>query len=257
MNKEKLKRQVLHQSGEAFLATSMVAIVQHDERGFKDYGSGTCVYYRDQYLIMTAAHVLEDIPKENLTLVYSRGRSNDAVPISASYSRKDSVSRLDVGFLMLDPDVAHRLGKNFLTADSFETAPLNLATDLVALNGFPGGWFHDEGRKYIQFTSLTFITLCDETDQWHRPVNLDVQIEVGYPDVVQEVDTNQHVEMPDVEGMSGGGMWVLNINPRRLWSPEYSKLVGIITHWNESKGYVRGNRVGHWLKFVDEILDNA
>jgi hypothetical protein len=260
MDIESRKRVVLGQSREVFgdfLTRSVVAIFEHDRKSLKSYGSGTCVYYRGHYLVMTAGHVIEGISNDRLSLVYKCGPSDDIVPIDAVFFRIDRTIGLDVGFLVLRSDVARVLNKQFLTDNYFDVAPANLATDLVALNGFPGGYFYVEGKKHHKFGSLTYITICEETNKWHKLVNPEMQIEFGYPNTVDDAVTNQPFDLPDVEGMSGGGMWLLNINPKKIWSPESCRLVGIIAKWNESKQYICGNRVVHWLRFADEVLGSS
>jgi hypothetical protein len=206
---------------------------------------------------MTAGHVIEDATPENLSLVYRRGPSNEKVPIESIHHWNDLSTDLDVGFLTLSPEVARLIGKNFLTEDHFDVAAKNLSTDLVALNGFPNGLFEHDGKKHYKFGAFTFVTVCEEIKKWHQPINADMQIEFGYPDVATDAQTNQPYTMPDVRGMSGGGMWVLNINPKGIWSPESCRLVGVTAVWSPDREYVRGNRVEHWLRFADKILDSG
>ena len=257
MDKEKLKRQILDQSGEAFrafLARSVVAIIEYQNGELIGHGSGTCVYYRGRHLIMTAGHVIENVPRENLSLVYKRWPSDQKIPIESVYHRIDRTTRLDVGLLVLSADVARFMGKTFLTEEQFEVAPKNLATDLVALNGFPEGLFEHAGEKYYKFGAFTFITVCEEVAKWHQPINSEIQIEFGYPDIVTDAQTNQPYTLPKVSGMSGGGMWVLNINPKGISLPESSRLVGITNLWSPKREYVRGNKIEHWLRFADETF---
>jgi hypothetical protein len=259
MDKVELKRKILDQSGKAlrqFLARSAVAIIEYRYGKLIAYGSGTCIYYRGHYLIMTAAHVIEDASPENLSLVYKEGPSNEKVQVESIHHWKDLSTGLDVGFLVLSPEVARSIQKNFLKEDNFDITAKNLSTDLVALNGFPNGLFEHDGKKHYKFGSFTFVTACEEMAKWHQPIDVSMQIEFGYPDVATDAQTNQPFTMPEIHGMSGGGMWVLNINPKGIWSPESScKLVGITAVWSSKREFVRGNRVEHWFRFADKILD--
>lgn len=58
--------------------------------------------------------------------------------------------------------------------------------------------------------------------------------------------------LPHPRGMSGGGIWDLNINESHVWSAEACQLIGIQAAWHPKERYLRGVKIYHWLKLVYE-----
>jgi hypothetical protein len=54
--------------------------------------------------------------------------------------------------------------------------------------------------------------------------------------------------IPDVEGVSGAGIWSFGSHTDGIWSPECSRLIGIDRSWVSGKRLLFATQIQHWLE---------
>ena len=181
-------------------------------------GSGTLVRTGNTHAILTADHVIAELPREDeMGLVLSRrtGRHTvraqelDFVRIAHG---ANGLEGPDIGAVILPPDIASSLAakKSFFNLeghrDKLLHEPLDIKMGIWVLLGFVAERSKEEAGtgRYSKIMSFPEVSLCCTVNPPFEKGNhdyFDVPVSFkGRPDVPQ-----------DFQGMSGGGLWQVSL----------------------------------------------
>ncbi len=105
--------------------------------------------------------------------------------------------------------------------------------------------------RFFGYNSFPFKDTNEIWEQTQPASDRDIDILLDYPkNDITRVDTGQPYSLPDPYGMSGGGLWDHGFDPDKLWSCDHAILIGVQSHWNENKRYVRAVQIIYWLRLV-------
>lgn len=222
-----------------------VVLAAHDKGTIKKYGTGMLLRIEKQVLVITAAHVIKDIDPQTIQLITTEELSNRRFAPEAGDLYGGGVSdELDVGFLRIRiPDSPLLANKQFLNLADLELFPTGLTTDLAILFGMPGTEHKQPTRAAHSFGSFTYMTSFPDDLDWSAPGNRPVTLSVAYDESIEDAFTGQRVQLPDPQGMSGGGLWRARFADATIWTPDQLRLVGILTEFDEDTHEVKVNRV--------------
>jgi hypothetical protein len=233
-----------------------------------DQKIGTVIAIRlaQRFFFATARHMIEN---DHDIEVLSRARMESAVShfVARHYSEQ-----LDIGLFELAPDNADR----FEFAD---TTRLHTETEAdkdlpILVVGYPSQFIrsaeiclNSENRlRFCQCDAFTYRSVVLPQSEWpdngslweplvpERDLLVDFEPEPRIrplPPGVLLPDASP-VDCPEVspKGLSGGGIWLANVEDRNgLWISDI-RLQGIQTGWYEQKGWLRGVRIEVWLNMV-------
>ena len=210
-------------------------------------GSGTCVTVNGRFFICTAGHVIENLELEQIRIVSTDEYTPLTIPLLAA--RAVNSGELDVGYLELDAPAAKALGKTFVDVESILLEPKSLDNEVVVIVGFPSEDVKAE-NLYYTLGLMTFVTIGKEESKWGSGIDRTVRFELNYPDFLVEAGKSVPIAMPKPKGVSGGGIWVTEINDHKVWHPGKAKLAGIQQCWIPSQGTIRANWMNQWLPLV-------
>ncbi len=229
-------------------------------------GTAIAIRLANRFFFATAGHVMVE---DHDMQILPRG----SVPAGAShFADRSSDERLDVGFIELTADVAHRF--DFADTTRLLTT-IDTTTDLPALViGYPGQFVSSgETRltgewslRIVACNAFTYRSVLLPESQWPDNGSLaeplvagrdllvdfhpDAQITPLAPGVLLPEASPVNCEKVDPHGLSGGGIWLANVEDRDgLWISDI-RLIGVQTGWYEQKGWLRGVRIQAWLDMV-------
>lgn len=222
-----------------------VTVVWHDDgHNVLDHGSGILLQVGEESLVITAAHVIRDRPIEQIHLVATNELSNVKVaPVEMDFMGGGCHDQLDVGFLRLSAENAATLAdREFASLDEFDVFPSGLPDDLIYLFGMPEFGHEQLGRIQHSFRSFTYIENIQEDYAWAAPGPRPLTIDLMLPQSVENAFDGRRVDVPDLRGMSGGGIWRVSFQKEGIWTPQ-PRLVGIIAEMNDHTHTLNGNRL--------------
>jgi hypothetical protein len=224
-------------------------------------GSGTLIQILGRVFICTAGHVIPSNPTGRIwPLLRQIRHEGDGFPAYASFGRHPE---LDVGYLEIHPDAIEKYfgGDTFTTIDHIAVRGSGRPQHSVLVVGAPAA--HREitrdSRTEMTYKAnvMTYWTVPLSVSEWpvvpvvNRPPDESVDIFLNYPkDEAISADGRGPVDLPNPEGVSGGGIWDQEFNAGRVWDPSAIKLVGIQVAWNEQERYLRGIQIRHWLRLL-------
>jgi hypothetical protein len=210
-------------------------------------GTGIGVRWRETYLILTAAHVLQQTPYERLyfflpcdTLVH---------PASAIPAKKAAVE-LRTRFLLEKPHVllsedfdlaavvlelqSDEIGKHhFYELDSTHTTPLTPTQ--IGFLGYPGATAIPIERNFMAAVYYDFGLIGDAPPKYDQQS----QVSVSYP-------TDNSI---DPHGLSGSGLWFSPPAQKKIWAPDVA-LVGLATIYDRDFQVLVGYKVESLVEFL-------
>jgi hypothetical protein len=220
---------------------STVVIVIAQENEFRVFGSGTLLKIADEYLLITASHVIEQAGAKNLYIVVAdRKTREDLIPLEGEAVLGNE--RIDVAVLQLKPSVVAGLQEgDFLRLDHFCTDE-NLSEAMFAIVGFPGIMSeHKEG--ILSFTKFFHVApafagdispLGDYDAKTHFLIDADLaetRLMDGSP-MEFKAKGGQPANFPGhLGGISGGSVWKIADSPKHSTGrqPGSGKLIGVET----------------------------
>ena len=258
----------------AELSSYAVAIVPLRDRtlppvnreGKFEQGSGTCIRIADRFFIATAAHVIDEFPKTRY-MILSPTRTDQVRRIVGGDRRGGGdYDSLDVGWLELSSGAAASLRRSFLPVERIHARCDGAGENLA----FYGAAEQDQqtstaadGLPVITANGYFWATraLVDRADLGYEP-DMENRLYLDWPKEIVGHDGGPY-PLPDAPGMSGGGIWALNLN--RLagdaWRPQHAQLIGIETGWirrDVPRRHLRGYQMHTWLQMVrDDIPELA
>ena len=228
--------------------TALAGIVAYDHGIFK--GTGTIIQNRGKVLLVTAAHVLDDIEKAVCQgVAFSNGDAKPYYRIAGVFTKDYSI------------DIAYARISNPTTLDSDRLpCPEHLigdsrkavATDLLFIHGFPGAY----SRSFKMTGSIHSRTLPYGTTfgspKWPE-FNPNLHFALLYDPKYSVDGSGATIDLPDPHGLSGVAVW----NTRRVelgqnWSPEDARIIGIVHRWDQDARCLIATRVENVLAFCGE-----
>ena len=205
-----------------------------------ELGSATCIAIGGKYFLATAGHNLESVDNEAIRIVANQTTSDRWMPILGKNWVKEA--GIDVGWVEIETDAARKSKLTFLQIESLGTFEKPCLRSLYLIQGLPAELSNVKERK-ISLASLGFMTIPAEPDGVSYDYNPDVEIILEYSD--------SDYPLPIPKGMSGGGVWAIpnDLEPL-VWSPEKSRLVGIVKTWREKSKHLAAVKIEHWLELV-------
>jgi len=196
---------------------SVVLFMGKDKNVFNPIGSGTFIFHKDKLLIVSAAHVFEDLPKEEAIYLHAVDRIFPLTNIKVLTSNIDDVGgdrekdSFDIGVMEVPDNILDYCnGKiTMVTSDLVETKTDNVIRYQVI--GFPGSknckrakkaarcnqlfipevlLYSGEPKKSEELSNKKFF------NQYHVMFVLDKKINFN--------NDGERVNIPNLDGMSGG-----------------------------------------------------
>lgn len=230
--------------------------------GFKggepyEIGSGTCVKIGSRYLIATAAHVIKQYSNSEIRIVHTDEPNSNSITIINRGAVLDKKAGLDIAWLEIDPKSIGIFQKKFITLDRLTPNLGSVSDDIVFVYGFPAKLV-DKARlskKMFQATPIGYTTTTKEITKWPIDKNLDRHILLDWPQFGNiSANTGTQIDLPEPYGISGGGIWKININNGGIWSPENACMIGIEYSWKEEERWLCGNQIQHWIQLIKKDI---
>jgi hypothetical protein len=229
-------------------------------------GTAIAIRLATRFFFATARHVIEN--RHGVEIV-PRGKIENAV---SQFAARHCSEQLDIGLLELTADHA----RYFDFADNSRLCTtIDTDRDLPALVvGCPSQLIHS-AKTWLN--SQTRLCLCGCADFTYRSVVLpqsqwpdndsvlpplvpgrDLLVDFQHdgrmtllpPGVLLPEASSVNCDTVDPRGLSGGGIWLAQVEDRNgLWISDI-RLIGIQTGWYEQKGWLRGVRIEQWLNMV-------
>jgi hypothetical protein len=206
-----------------------------------DLGSGVGVTVGGRLFIATVAHNIQNREAHEIALVHTWKTNNVWTPI-IGYGHSDD---LDLAWLEVDPSHSFQ-DKRFLTVN-------RLGGQLGAekryfVHGFPAASAQVQDtspQRTIALTSFGLFTTLHPDEIGDKEVDVYVVHErQGY-----RILDAEPMDVVDAPGMSGCGMWDVDLRQGEIWHPEECRLVAI-QHSYKKGHYFRGIKVEKWLEML-------
>lgn len=245
------------QSINRYMLDRTVTIVSHDDVDYLDHGSGVLLQLEEAHVILTAGHVIMKKPPQQLQIIADERMTNDRfAPVAKARRGGKKLGSVDVGYLRLDPaDLGRLSNKKFLKLTDLQLYPLNLSTDLVLLQGVPDVIRTEEEPGRHIFQSYAFFSTLDRDVDWTR--RRPIQLEIPYPSFIVNALSDELEELPDPEGMSGGGMWQARYGGDTIWTTGSLRLVGIIVEIKRTNRVVPVNTLSSLVDLLAKKFPSA
>lgn len=203
-------------------------------------GSGGMLKYKDRYFVLTNAHVIRGIDKNDIRIPYT---INDSVTYSMTildvkFSLSDDLAALEIRF----SEKINESNHEFLDSIYIETniEEYIARTNILYLHGYPyGGTTIDDEKKEIEAVTFPFCTFVDKYDTYIGSV-------FAFIDDEGTSEFNTTINIPVVAGMSGSFVYGYYY----LEEPKY-KLIGILTNWHIVEGRLEIFPIVEFLNYID------
>ena len=229
----------------AYLQRISVAIVGMKNGRPESIGSGTCVEIGGRYFVATAEHVITPFSNMDL-LIVSRLQGQHWTP---SIIGRGTDAEFDIGWLEIDSTIASQMDRQFIPVSQFRPHCFHVGQDIAVVHGFPSQLVVPD----LDTMSLAVQPLCYGATTWDF---------VDRPDLIEERDiyipfSNEEITKSDgspatpiaANGMSGGGIWAVDVNAPGVWTAASCRLIGIEHCWSPFK-WVKGTQIQHWLALL-------
>lgn len=222
------------------------ALLLYPRPGRVEVGSSIAVRIDGHYLLATAGHNIEDLPRDaQICVLAPNGR--EALPFVGRRSlRTKGSATVDVGWIELEPRVARASGLAFLRLAQLGQRGAYDAGSAFYVHGFPSEMAYvrdaaspDARPMAIAPSPLGFLTrpIAPEARGARHQPGVDCAVAYEAPGG----------RLPRAPGMSGGGIWRLERGDRRR-----ARLVAITRVWYSGRGELCGTAIDHWLALVRE-----
>lgn len=232
-------------------------------------GTVIAININDHYFLATAAHV---IPKDHEYRIVLR---NKTVSPSIEFLSRKVDTQADVGLLEIPKEKKHLIDTWVTISDISKDFDQNKKNDVV-IAGYPGQYIIQSSETqitedtYLEFqicNSLCYLSFTIPMDKWpidkwesegtqRQPVkgrdifvdfDPDGDMFASSPDNV-DISPADSIQCPRLDGMSGGGIWLLESEDGPIWKPSV-KLIGIQHHVKKDQ-WMRGTLISCWLALV-------
>ena len=248
---------------DAEITKFIVAVVPADPQAQSlrpgDAGSGTCVTIGGRFFVATAAHVI--LEHKKLGYAITSETTTDFV-----YFMKGAGLRggrqgddVDLGWLELNNDHARALGREFLPLQRMRTH-CNGRNEALAVSGAPTvDQQRDSSSRDKPILSLGAqwfsVGALLKREELGEDPDLARKLYLHWPKHVED-NSGTIVEHPEAFGISGGGVWALNL-AQEGWGPRCIQLVGIEYSWAHRgvpDRFLRAYQIQLWLQMLAEDI---
>jgi hypothetical protein len=224
-------------------------VVINDGTKIIDHGSGTFIVIDDNPIVITAAHVIKDYPKDMIHVIgtFTPSDFSKITPIDMECWGGEPGKTLDIGYLVLGKDCIDNFGMEcFATLDDIDIYPEKLSTDITVFFGMPEATHDHLPGNQDRFEPFMYAAGIDDDTDWSAGNNQQLEFTMEYPFEVPDTITGRIEKLHNPSGMSGGGLWRSNINTTsetEIYTATKSRLIAIGTEWNELAGTIKANRI--------------
>lgn len=225
--------------------------------------SGTLVSIGERVFMATASHCVQTPASSSRYWILGdqpRLKSEGIPVVVAAWSTPNNFP--DVGVFELDGvSLANCTPKIPCPIDRLKISGTGRSDRLASLVGNPGQYLEKESRSSrqgLKAVVISYNSLPIGISEWPRfkadpALDQGVDILMHYPsgtgDTTQ-LDTGLPIELPNPEGMSGGGLWDQGFGIKGVWSVDDAFLFGIQRAWFSHHRFVRAVQIKHWLRLV-------
>jgi len=210
-------------------------------------GSGIGLCWKETYLVLTAAHVVQETPYERLYFLLPSDtmhfwQSRIRIQQGQLEMRKRFLLERpkvlladddDLAAVILDGKPDQRGEDHFYVLDDSHVTPSK--TTQVGFLGYPAATSLPVGMNFMATPYLSFGQTGDAPPGFDH----ELQISVSYP-------TDRSV---DPHGLSGSGLWFCPLPQKKIWSPEI-RLVGLVTHHAADFQALVGCKIERVIRFL-------
>jgi len=225
-------------------------------------GTVIAINIDDHYFLATAAHV---IPKDHKYKIVLRNKTYPSPPESFLSHKIDK--KADVGLLEIPKEKKHLID-SWVTVSDICTNFDQYKENNIIIVGYPGQYIIQTPKiqiaekdylKFQIYNSLCYHSFTLPIGKWPSEGMLSQAVEgrdifvdfdpdgdmfTSSPNNV-DISPANSMQCPELEGMSGGGIWLLESENVSIWKPSV-KLIGI-QHSVKKDQWIRGTLIKCWL----------
>ena len=274
-----------------FVASRTIVLYGASEAGIPYIlGTGVPLAVAVRHLILTAAHVFDDVKPEGQAVYISPGSAGGKLipldPLQICRSARPACGKLhvrpsarrasgdrkndhfDTALVFLPPEVAAQIGPGIIFCQLSDLDPFDNQApgSYYFLNGFPSKNLMINCRKNtVSCRSLLYGTIVYNGDRgpWPLPAGAgvppDLHIDLDFHPRRAADDAGRRTRLPSPYGISGCGFWRLSQAgvDRDDWSVAHIKLVAIENRYDEILYVLRGTRIKYFNTILAKKVDGA
>ena len=245
---------------EHLIPRSAAVVLHEPDDTVSSLGSGSCITIGRRHFIATAAHVIRNVALGQVGVIALGrpvGEHHNITPRLVGWGHRggERSDAVDVAWLEIKQAAVPRLlsewGRVFITLDrvSLDPVPADAAMFVFGAPVALAKLTQLEGKPFLGIGALPYLTRAIPAPPGQGSPEHDVCVEY-----LSEMETAEGtVPMPPAPGLSGSGLWRVNPSGSSIWSPDSARLVAVQQSWMPDQ-YLRGTRIGDWLKMVREDI---
>lgn len=216
-------------------------------------GSGTFLQLCGKPYLLTAEHVVDEGRKYQ-TVAHTTSYGSKPVPFT--YEFRTVKPPIDLALARIDEGVIQEHGILPWGIDVLGSSSRDIERDVLFVHGYPG-----ERSKWapivnggIHSTSLPFWT-SDGKSNWSK-FDSQAHFAVQYPRDGWFDENQNLIPMPEPYCMSGSAVWQTHRRESTTdsWSPQLSRIVGLVHRWNDTAESLIATRIEVVLAFLLDVL---
>lgn len=213
--------------------------------GYSPTGSGVFAQVGSNYFLFTASHVLELAEQDKLFVLTRVGM----ILIAGDYKFSDLKvdNGIDVAYVVLDKNFAALIKETyrFLPQNQIQLGHIGKDEKHYLTMGFPAVNIKQEGNAVITGSAFYLHHHAKQKVYEHYKVDFNTHFIIEFSGKGTNLFNEEKVKVnSEPHGMSGCGLWVLEVNPSNPEVPISYFLIGIMTEYKKSKYHVLvGNRI--------------
>jgi hypothetical protein len=219
-----------------------------NEREGQHVGSAIRVATSEKRLLVTAGHVLKSASEfpQGGGIVRTRGEAPTSLAGRQQFA--DDESDLAVVFLEGPEEVS----ANYFPVSLFDGDRTARTHDYLFIHGFPG-----ERARFLfgesHHRSLPYGVMERDDD---LPVDMkDFEFAMDYDPKNMRLESGVDASLVMPPGLSGSPVWRIGAYNQRpeTWAPSASRLVGVVTRWNQERRVLLAAEIAHVLALIERI----
>jgi len=228
-------------------------------------GTAIAINIGDRYFMATAEHVISKDHKYKIVL-----RNKMAQSIDCFQSRQFDTDT-DVGLLEIPKEKKHLIDSWVTVSDIYTDIDQHKKNSVVII-GYPGEYITQTPKKqisrnnFLQFricNTLCYVSSTLPIEKWptegienqtieERDIFIDFDPDGNMftsPPNTVDISPADSMQCPELPGISGGGIWLLESEEGLIWTPSV-KLIGIQHSVFKKDQWMRGTLINCWLNLV-------
>lgn len=225
-----------------------VAIFDLTQEDEPSIGSGTFIKIGEHYFIATAAHVIKDVPSHKMMFVHSYQNASTSQPHQFTIVARgqNDAEEIDVAWLEVDMADVDNMGDAFIPASRLGINEVLNHPACLAVFGAPAAKVNAAllAKKQLRTQPVCYLTDSRADGEAGTRVLLE------YPRGGNVLATGETLEkMIHPGGLSGGGIWLVQLPEKRVWTADTVPIVGIDRAWQEHD-YLIGTHISEWVTLL-------